>query len=73
MNDPHVLRYVRWTPAELAHGLVEPESNWVTVTGGTTHMPDHSIPVGVAWIVVDPHDSGAAVGPEAQLGSGARI
>lgn len=59
MNDPHVLRYARWTPPELAHPLVEPVSEWLPLSSGSTlHLHRHPAPGDPVATVVVLHGGG---------------
>ena len=45
MNDPHVHRYRRWVPEELAHPVVAPVHEWLPLPNGTTlHVHRHPAP-----------------------------
>lgn len=59
MNDPHVKRYERWTPPDLARPLVDPTSEWIDVPGGTTlHVHRHPAAAEPTATVVVLHGGG---------------
>ena len=60
MNDPHVLRYARWTPADLAEPVVPPVNEWLPLANGTTlHLHRHPAPgAGTDTTVVVLHGGG---------------
>lgn len=59
MDDPHVLRYLPWIPDELATPLVDPLSEWLPLSGGTTlHLHRHPAPDEAVATVVALHGAG---------------
>ncbi len=59
MNDPHVLRYERWTPPGLPAPLVEPLNDWVPSPNGTTlHVHRHPAPAEPTATVIVLHGGG---------------
>lgn len=59
MNDPHIERYRRWSPAGLTDPLVPSVSGWVPVPGGTTlHVHRHPAVAEPAATVVVLHGGG---------------
>ena len=59
MNNPHVARYRRWLPPDLADPLVEPASEWVDLPGGTTlHVHRHPAPSAPVATVLVLHGGG---------------
>lgn len=59
MNDPHVARYARWTPADLAEPLVDAVSDWAPLSDGSTlHVHRHPAAVEPVATVVLLHGGG---------------
>jgi alpha-beta hydrolase superfamily lysophospholipase len=59
MNDPHVGRYRRWAPPDLAAPLVDPTSDWIDLPGGTTlHVHRHPAATEPTATVVVLHGGG---------------
>ena len=59
MKDPHVVRYERWTPPDLAAPLIDPTNDWAHLSSGTTlHVHRHPAPTEPAATVVVLHGAG---------------